>query len=107
MNGSLTFTFIFTFTLIYIRTYIHRLVSDTEYIGMSTLTQMGQQREQLQIASDHLDGTTDAMHQARLILTSMRDKVWRNKVALQLIAMGLGLMNLMVIIWMWKNHHHK
>ena len=80
------------------------LVSETEYIGMNTLVQMGQQREQLQIASDHLDGTTNAMYQARILLTQMRDKVWRNKVALQIVACGLVLLNLGVLVLIYKKH---
>jgi hypothetical protein len=38
---------------------------------MSTLTQMTRQREQMQFASDNLNGTVNAMAQARQILKKM------------------------------------
>ena len=47
------------------------LVADSEQIGMSTLTQMTRQREQMQFASDNLNGTVNAMAQARQILKKM------------------------------------
>jgi hypothetical protein len=47
------------------------LVSDSEMMGMSTLTQMGTQREQMQIASDNMNDTVNATAQARLILKKM------------------------------------
>jgi len=47
------------------------LCSETEQIGMSTLTQMGQQREQMQIASDNMDATLSMTMQARALLRQM------------------------------------
>jgi len=82
------------------------LVSDTEYIGMNTLTQMSQQREQLYIASNHLEGTTYAVQQAGIMLRNMRDKVWRNKMALQFIVVVLILLNGGVVVLIWKKKHH-
>ena len=47
------------------------LVADSEQIGMSTLTQMSMQREQMQFASDDLNSTINASARARQILKHM------------------------------------
>lgn len=47
------------------------LVADSETIGMSTLTQMSMQREQMQIASDNMNETVNLTAQARQILKKM------------------------------------
>jgi len=46
-------------------------MAETEQIGMSTLTQMGQQREQMQIASDNMEATYNMTLEARMIMRKM------------------------------------
>lgn len=51
--------------------FLFSLVSESESIGMSTLTQMSMQREQMQIASDNMNATVNLTAQARQILKKM------------------------------------
>eukprot|EP00540_Astrosyne_radiata_P008257 CAMPEP_0116849678 /NCGR_PEP_ID=MMETSP0418-20121206/15711_1 /TAXON_ID=1158023 /ORGANISM="Astrosyne radiata, Strain 13vi08-1A" /LENGTH=235 /DNA_ID=CAMNT_0004481437 /DNA_START=19 /DNA_END=727 /DNA_ORIENTATION=+ len=81
------------------------LCSETEQIGMSTLTQMGQQREQMQIASDNMDATLSMTMQARALLRQIRTKILRNKLVLYSMIAFLVLANCFVIYRIWKKNH--
>jgi len=72
---------------------------------MSTLTQMGVQREQMQIASDNLNDTVNATAQARMILKKMRTKLLKSKLFLYAMIAALLFLNGFVLRAIWKKHH--
>jgi len=82
------------------------ILAETEQIGMSSLTQMSTQREQMQIASDNMNGTLNATVQARLILKTMRTKLFKNKLFLYGAIAVLLFLNVFVLQLIWKKHHN-
>lgn len=83
----------------------HAILADTEQIGMSTLTQMSTQREQMQMASDNMNATLNTTAQARLLLKKMRTKLFKNKLFLYVMIAVLLFLNGLVIRLIWKKHH--
>mmetsp|Transcript_13536 Transcript_13536/g.20601 ORF Transcript_13536/g.20601 Transcript_13536/m.20601 type:complete len:183 (+) Transcript_13536:174-722(+) len=81
------------------------VLADTEQIGMSTLTQMSTQREQMQSASDNMNETLNATAQARLLLRKMRTKLFKNKLFLYAMIAILLFLNGFVLRAIWKKHH--
>mmetsp|Transcript_6998 Transcript_6998/g.12561 ORF Transcript_6998/g.12561 Transcript_6998/m.12561 type:complete len:198 (+) Transcript_6998:498-1091(+) len=69
------------------------ICANTEQIGNSTLDQMGSQREQLYITSEHVHGTRSRVDQARALLINMRKRALRNKLFLYSIILFLVLAN--------------
>eukprot|EP00548_Thalassiothrix_antarctica_P014462 CAMPEP_0194166582 /NCGR_PEP_ID=MMETSP0154-20130528/2144_1 /TAXON_ID=1049557 /ORGANISM="Thalassiothrix antarctica, Strain L6-D1" /LENGTH=212 /DNA_ID=CAMNT_0038877287 /DNA_START=178 /DNA_END=816 /DNA_ORIENTATION=+ len=81
------------------------ILAETEQIGMSTLTQMSTQREQMQIASDDMNTTLNTTAQARLILKKMRIKLFKSKLFLYGMILVLVFLNGLVLHLIWKKHH--
>eukprot|EP00541_Cyclophora_tenuis_P015407 CAMPEP_0116565716 /NCGR_PEP_ID=MMETSP0397-20121206/14049_1 /TAXON_ID=216820 /ORGANISM="Cyclophora tenuis, Strain ECT3854" /LENGTH=158 /DNA_ID=CAMNT_0004092513 /DNA_START=835 /DNA_END=1311 /DNA_ORIENTATION=+ len=81
------------------------IMAETEQIGMSTLTQMGQQREQMQIASDNMEATYNMTLEARMIMRKIQTKVLKNKLFLYAVIIFLAFANCFVIYLIWKKHH--
>eukprot|EP00547_Thalassionema_nitzschioides_P007884 CAMPEP_0194210936 /NCGR_PEP_ID=MMETSP0156-20130528/9196_1 /TAXON_ID=33649 /ORGANISM="Thalassionema nitzschioides, Strain L26-B" /LENGTH=207 /DNA_ID=CAMNT_0038938353 /DNA_START=111 /DNA_END=731 /DNA_ORIENTATION=- len=77
------------------------VLAETEQIGMSTLTQMSSQREQMQSASDNMNETLNATAQARLILKKMRTKLFKNKFFLYAMIVALLFLNGFVLRAIW------
>ena len=73
------------------------LCADTEQVGASTLQTMGEQREQLYMASSHLQRARNATDQAKRILKQMSNRALRNKLFLYGVIAALILANCVVL----------
>lgn len=58
----------FSFSLAH---YFFSLCANSEEVGDETLLQLGRQREQLEVASSHLEATRNVAIQASFVLRSM------------------------------------
>jgi len=69
------------------------LCADSEQVGASTLQTLGQQREQLYMASSHLDRARSSADQAKRILRQMSNRALRNKLFLYGVIAALIIAN--------------
>lgn len=83
------------------------ILSETEYIGTSTIHHMGRQREQLEQANRHVDAVRAVAVQAKNILSSMSRRAWKNKVFLYALITVLAAANLYVLYQIYVQHHQK
>lgn len=84
------------------------VLMETEHIANQTLWQMGQQREQIQNATSHLQTVQTTALTAARILASLSKKALKNRLSLYGIIITLGLLNLFVLYRIYKKHypHH-
>eukprot|EP00565_Helicotheca_tamesis_P003957 CAMPEP_0185729434 /NCGR_PEP_ID=MMETSP1171-20130828/5714_1 /TAXON_ID=374046 /ORGANISM="Helicotheca tamensis, Strain CCMP826" /LENGTH=223 /DNA_ID=CAMNT_0028398271 /DNA_START=32 /DNA_END=703 /DNA_ORIENTATION=- len=78
------------------------LCSESEQIGASTLQRMGSQREQLENAAFHLEGTQNKINLAGQAMREMSRKALRNKIFLYGVIAALVIANGAVIFHMFK-----
>lgn len=83
------------------------ILSETEYIGTSTIHQMGRQREQLEQANRHVDAVRAVAVQAKNILGNMSRRAWKNKLFLYALITVLAVANLYVLYQIYAQHHKK
>ena len=69
------------------------LCADSEQVGASTLQTLGQQREQLYMASSHLERARSSADQAKRILRQMSNRALRNKLFLYGVIAALIIAN--------------
>lgn len=69
------------------------LCADSEQVGASTLQTLGQQREQLYLASSHLERARSSADQAKRILRQMSNRALRNKLFLYGVIAALIIAN--------------
>ena len=69
------------------------LCADSEQVGASTLQTLGQQREQLYMASSHLERARSSADQAKHILRQMSNRALRNKLFLYGVIAALIIAN--------------
>lgn len=69
------------------------LCADSEQVGASTLQTLGQQREQLYMASSHLERARSSADQAKRLLRQMSNRALRNKLFLYGVIAALVIAN--------------
>jgi hypothetical protein len=69
------------------------LCADSEQVGASTLQTLGQQREQLYMASSHLERARSSADQAKRLLRQMSSRALRNKLFLYGVIAALIIAN--------------
>jgi len=69
------------------------LCADSEQVGASTLQTLGQQREQLYMASSHLERARSSADQAKRLLRQMSNRALRNKLFLYGVIAALIIAN--------------
>jgi vesicle transport through interaction with t-SNAREs 1 len=83
------------------------VLAETEQIGISTIQQMGYQREQLLGANQNAATVWEVAGTAGNILRSMSRRALNNKISLYILIGILIVANLYVLRLMYKkNHHH-
>jgi vesicle transport through interaction with t-SNAREs 1 len=84
------------------------ILAETEQIGISTIQQMGYQREQILGANQNASTVLEVAGAAGNILRSMSRRALNNKLSLYVIIGILICANLYVLRLMYKkNHHHQ
>jgi len=78
------------------------LCSDSEYIGNNTLFQMGQQREQLQSASENVNSTLELTNRAGIILRDMARRAFKNRLILQIMVVLMAILDLSLFIHLFR-----
>jgi len=79
----------------------HRIAVETEDIGREVLTDLSQQRKQLEDARDNLQQIDDNMTKSRKILSAMTRRIATNKMILAFIILLLLGGNVMIIYFKW------
>jgi len=80
------------------------LCVDSEGIGNSTLFQMGRQREQLQISSDRANETLTMTMEAKLIMSRLARRAFKNKLVLYGIILALVVANIMAFVHLYHRY---
>ena len=81
-----------------------RIAHETEVIGERTAEEMRFQREKLEETGQHLESIKQITDSAKASIRELQQKIFRKKLYLWVIIIGLLLANLAVIMALIQNH---